>query len=146
MKFFHHIAHPWATERIIVGPPTVAEAATKIHGSGRYGRMNRWLAVKVTTGVGSMTCAYVFAVLALISLPDAIKVGKPAIISWIAQTFLQLVLLSIIIVGSNVSAAAADARAEATYRDAETLLHEFQQLEAHLQMQDAALDALLGKR
>jgi hypothetical protein len=32
----------------------------------------------------------------------------------VAQTFLQLVLLSIIMVGQNVQAAAADKRAEAT--------------------------------
>jgi hypothetical protein len=58
-------------------------------------------------------------VLALISLPSAIKTGSSiVIISWIAQTFLQLVLLPIIIVGQNVQAAASDARAES---DHETL-------------------------
>ena len=44
-----------------------------------------------------MWCAYVFAAIALISLPNAIDAGRAALISWIAQTFLQLVLLSIII-------------------------------------------------
>jgi hypothetical protein len=67
-----------------------------------------------------MWCAYVFALLALISLPAALRSGDPIIIvSWIAQTFLQLVLLPIIIVGQNVQAAASDARAES---DHETLL------------------------
>ena len=67
-----------------------------------------------------MWCAYLFALLALISLPAAIQSGQPIIIvSWIAQTFLQLVLLPIIIVGQNVQAAASDARAES---DHETLL------------------------
>jgi len=36
----------------------------------------------------------------------------------VAQTFLQLVLLSVIMVGQNVQAAAADKRAEATFHDA----------------------------
>jgi hypothetical protein len=60
-----------------------------------------------------MWCAYAFAILALISLPSAIRSGDSIIIiSWIAQTFLQLVLLPIIIVGQNVQAAASDARAQ----------------------------------
>ena len=73
-------------------------------------------------GIGTMACAYVFALLALISLPDAIKAGRPAIISWIAQTFLQLVLLSIIMVGQTVQSAASDARAEKEFVDTETIL------------------------
>lgn len=50
-----------------------------------------------------MWCAYVFAGLALVSLPAAIALGTAAIITWIAQTFLQLVLLSVIIVGQNIA-------------------------------------------
>jgi len=64
-----------------------------------------------------MWCAYVFALLALISLPAAIGSHDPIIIvAWIAQTFLQLVLLPIIIVGQNVQAAASDARAESDHK------------------------------
>lgn len=141
---FHHIPHPHIASRKQLGAPTVAAAAAKVHGQGAYGRANRWLAVKVTNGVGSMTCAYLFAVLAFISLPDALKAGKPAIVSWIAQTFLQLVLLSIIIVGGNVSAAAADARSDATYQDAEAVLHECLELQRHLEAQDELLATLLA--
>jgi len=50
-----------------------------------------------------MWCAYLFAAIALISLPKAIQSGDSiVIISWVAQTFLQLVLLSIIMVGQKV--------------------------------------------
>ena len=69
-----------------------------------------------------MWCAYAFAILAFISLPEAIHTGKAALISWIAQTFLQLVLLSIIMVGQKVAAAASDKQAYQTYKDAEALL------------------------
>ena len=90
-----------------------------VHGYGAAGRFNTWLAVKITKIVGSMWMAYLFAALALISLPAAIASGQVIIIvAWIAQTFLQLVLLPIIIVGQNVIQAANDARAEA---DHETL-------------------------
>lgn len=84
----------------------------KIHGDTIAGKINTYLAVGITKVVGSMWCAYLFAMLALISLPAAMKSNDPIIIvSWVAQTFLQLVLLPIIIVGQNVQAAASDARA-----------------------------------
>jgi hypothetical protein len=91
-----------------------------VHGGSVLGRINTCLAVAITKTVGPMWCAYVFALLALISLPAAILSHDPIIIvSWVAQTFLQLVLLPIIIVGQNVQAAASDARAES---DHETLV------------------------
>jgi hypothetical protein len=66
-----------------------------------------------------MWIAYLFAAIALISLPAAISTHQViVIVAWIAQTFFQLVLLPIIIVGQNVIQATNDARAEA---DHETL-------------------------
>jgi hypothetical protein len=83
---------------------------------------NAKLAVLITRAVGTMVCAYVFAAIALISLPDALKAGRPAIISWIAQTFLQLVLLSIIMVGQSVQAATSDARGAKEFADTEVIM------------------------
>jgi hypothetical protein len=88
----------------------------------REARFNNLLALKITNLVGTMWCAYAFACLALISLPAAIRAGTPALIAWIAQTFLQLVLLSIIMVGQRVAAAKSDRQLEQTYNDAEQLL------------------------
>src|ERR1700682_6046769 len=90
-----------------------------VHGTGTVARFNTWLAVKITKTVGTMWIAYLFALIALVSLPAAIQSGNVIIIiAWIAQTFFQLVLLPIIIVGQNVIQATNDARAEA---DHETL-------------------------
>ncbi|MDQ6818028.1 MAG: hypothetical protein M3018_11580 [Actinomycetota bacterium] len=89
---------------------------------GEVEGFNAKVALVITRSVGTMACAYVFALLALISLPDAIKAGRPAIISWIAQTFLQLVLLSIIMVGQTVQSVASDARAAKQFTDTETIL------------------------
>jgi hypothetical protein len=61
------------------------------------------------------------------------------IVAWVAQTFLQLVLLPVIIVGQNIQAAAADARAIATYEDATAILEEAKQIQHHLEAQDQAL-------
>lgn len=88
----------------------------------RETRFNDWLAVTITNIVGTMWCAYAFACLALVSLPAAIRGGTATLVAWIAQTFLQLVLLSIIMVGQKVAAAKSDRQLEQTYNDAEALL------------------------
>ena len=113
--------------------------------AGFNNRLGYW----ITTKVGTMWAAYAFAGLALISLPSAIATNDVrVIVDWIAQTFLQLVLVSVIIVGQNQLSARAEMRAEATYKDATALLHEVQQLQQHLAHQDAELQRLredLGK-
>lgn len=83
---------------------------------------NGWVATVITNAVSTMWCAYVFALLALISLPAAIHGGTATLVSWLAQTFLQLVLLSVIMVGQKVAAKASDKQALQTYKDAEALL------------------------
>jgi hypothetical protein len=134
---FTHVPHHWIAGRKAAGPPQmVADQA--------QGGVNDRIALAITKIVGSMWCAYAFGLFDLISLPAAIKGGSPTIVSWVAQTFLQLVLLSIIMVGQNVQAAAADKRAEATYLDAEAVLHEALQIQAHLQVQDDILTKLIA--
>ncbi len=108
-----HIDHPHIARRKKQGVATTAREHTGFNG---------WLAVNITNAVATMWCAYAFAILALISLPEAIKAGTAALVAWIAQTFLQLVLLSIIMVGQKVAAAASDKQALQTYQDAEALL------------------------
>jgi hypothetical protein len=137
---FTHMPHPYIQERKAHAPAKVADQLPK---GSAVKRFNSWLALKITSGVGTMWCAYAFAVLALVSLPDAINAGRAAIISWIAQTFLQLVLLSIIIVGQNILSAAADKRSEATYNDADAVLHEALQIQKHLEAQDQAIERIL---
>lgn len=96
-------------------------------------RFNEWLAIRITRIVGTMWCAYAFAGLALISLPAAIRGGTAMLISWIAQTFLQLVLLSIIMVGQNIAAKKSDRQLEQTYKDSEELLKISDAMQALLQ-------------
>lgn len=89
---------------------------------GKVTGLNAKVAVLLTRLVGTMWCAYVFAAIALVSLPDAIKGGRSTLVSWIAQTFLQLVLLSVIMVGQSVQSTAADARAAQTFADVERII------------------------
>jgi hypothetical protein len=111
VKSEHHLAkalHP--TPRVLI------EAMGEVDG------FNAKLAVLITRLVGTMWCAYLFTALALIGLGPALKPGGEGIIAWIAQTFLQLVLLSVIMVGQNVQSLTADARSENTFTDVQTIL------------------------
>ncbi len=141
-KIYTHIPHPHIAERKQQAPPKVAD---QLPTGSAAARANAWLAVKISTGVGTMWCAYVFAVIAFISLPTTISSHNLIqIVSWVAQTFLQLVLLSIIIVGQNIQAAGADKRSQATYEDADAVLHEAISIQKHLEAQDAEIERLLA--
>lgn len=144
---YEYKQHARATERATQGPPTTLGAAKSLHPQDKLvNRFNRRVGLGITTSVGTMWCAYAFALLALVSLPAAILSHDPIIIiAWIAQTFLQLVLLPVIIVGQNIQAVAADARSAATYEDAGAILEEAKQIQQHLAAQDAAISALLDK-
>ena len=132
-----HVPHPRIASRKNAGPPKAADGHVGFNGK---------IALTLTTVVGTMWCAYAFAVLALVALPAALGSGNlQTMISWVSQTFIQLVMLSVIMVGQNILGRAADKRADMTYKDAEAILQEAEQIQAHLKAQDAALDALLDR-
>jgi hypothetical protein len=135
-ELFQHHPHPRIAQRKTEKPVKVDD--------GRVG-VNGKVALIITAVVGTMWCAYVFTLIALVSLPSAIQSGQAiVIVAWIAQTFIQLVLLPIIIVGQNIQGKAADKRSEQTYKDAEAILSECLQLQAHLQAQDTVLDDVVA--
>jgi hypothetical protein len=113
-------------------PRQIKKAVGEVEG------FNAKFAVIITSGVGTMACAYLFALLAFVSLPAILiaanvltksdvptfftKPGLILIVSWVAQTFLQLVLLSIILVGQRVQSAASDARSLKEFEDTQVIL------------------------
>lgn len=133
---FDHRPHPRIADRAQAGPPTTTNEHVGINGR---------IALALTAAVGTMWCAYAFAVLALVVLPEALGGGLLTLVQWVSQTFIQLVMLSVIVVGQNILARASDKRAVMTYRDAEATFHEAGQIQAHLSAQDAAINALLEK-
>jgi len=133
---FEHRAHPRIAARKQVGPPTIAAEHVGVNGR---------IALTLTSAVGTMWCAYAFAILALIVLPQAIAGGLLTLVQWVSQTFIQLVMLSVIMVGQNVLGSAADKRSAMTYQDADATFHEAGQIQAHLALQDEAINTLLGK-
>lgn len=133
---FDHRPHPRIAERAGVSPPTTVAEHVGINGR---------IALILTTVVGTMWSAYAFALLALVVLPQAIAGGLLPLVQWLSQTFIQLVMLSVIMVGQNIIGRASDKRAAMTYEDASAAFHETGQIQAHLRMQDEAINALLDK-
>lgn len=135
------LEHPREAVRAASGPVKTHDV---LQGDRLVQRFNKFLAVKITGAVGTMWCAYAFAALALLSLPQVLKSGSVKdLVAWIAQTFLQLVLLSIIIVGQNIAQAAADKRAEETFEDVSMSLDKAKEIQAHLIDQDNELETIL---
>jgi hypothetical protein len=126
-KTRHHLA-----KAVRLSPSEIKHAMSEVEG------FNAKLAVLITHAVGSMAMAYVFCLIALTSLPAILieagvltsgdvpkfltKPGLILIVAWIAQTFIQLVLLSIIMVGQDVQSIASDARSENTFKDTQAIL------------------------
>jgi hypothetical protein len=134
---FQHVPHPHIAARKKSGPPKTTDEHVGINGK---------VALALTTVVGTMWCAYAFAVLALVALPSALQDGSMlAIIQWISQTFIQLVMLSVIMVGQNILGKSSDKRAQMTYDDADATFHDAEQIQAHLKEQDVALNTMLDK-
>jgi uncharacterized membrane protein YhiD involved in acid resistance len=67
----------------------------------RIATINRTIAVWLTSAVGTMWCAYVFAILAVLGFP-APGSSLTAYVQWTSQTFIQLTMLSVIMVGQQV--------------------------------------------
>jgi hypothetical protein len=110
----HQISRPVKAHHLIgraAGIRGVGAEVAKVNGA------NAKIAVFLTNLVGSMWCAYLFGAIALLGLRPALRPGGEGIIAWIAQTFLQLVLLSVIMVGQNVQSQASDLRSQHTYDD-----------------------------
>jgi len=129
------------------GQPVHAKVVNHLPSSHRAAQFNSWLAVKITSMVGSMWCAYVFCGIALTSLPSTLALHSIiADVQWIAQTFLQLVLLSVIIVGQNIQSAASDARAAKTFEDTEVIVDRLdERTQGGIRTVLDAIDALPGK-
>src|SRR5260370_42271472 len=74
MSLYTEVRQPRIEERRLSGPVKVIDQYAALS-KGRFSRLDTWLAVKITAVVGTMICAYLFTILALISLPSALKTG-----------------------------------------------------------------------
>jgi hypothetical protein len=133
-----------------------------------YARFNKRVALALTRGVGTMTTFWLFCCLSLCSLPAVlsgfatftgvfpvwmVKASIIALVAWVAQTLIQLVLLPALMVGQNLQNEAADARSAKTFEDVEEardlIRQALGQLDVHteggLKLLLDAIDALPAK-
>ncbi len=144
-KIYNYVRHPRASELARLGRPLKTTDFRRTKSNNPFIRFNARFGLRITLVVGTMWCAYLFTVIALFALPSAITQGTYFIVVWLSSSFLQLVLLPIIIVGQNIQAAASDKRAEETYKDAEAVLKESEEIQRHLLAQDEVISGILDR-
>lgn len=105
------LARPTPHHRLV----TSHHGHRRVHGGGTVGRVNRWVAIKVTMALGSMWAGYLFCLIAFVSFPQALHAfltGDTVTgISWLSQSLIQLVALPVLAVGQRVLSEASDERA-----------------------------------
>lgn len=127
-----HQPHPWIDRRKEIRPVRVAD-----HYIGLNGR----IAATTTRAVSTMWAFYAAAAFQLgwmgLSLLGVIRFDPyPFAFMLFISSLLQLILEFVIMVGQDVLGRAADNRSQQTFLDAEAILHECQQLQHHLSLQD----------
>jgi len=137
-KLFTHDRHPHVPKNV-----------NDVHAAERAsGGFNQWLAIALTTNVGSMWTAYAFALLALVGLLGIVGVLSASVvlfIAWLSQTFIQLVLLPVIMVGQNVLNRKSELQAEEEFQTTQHSFHDIEEIMKHLDKQDEIILAILQK-
>ena len=143
-NIYDYVRHPRAAE-LHANQPVKTVDMRRVDHKNPFVRFNARFGLKITLVVGTMWAAYLFTILALFALPSAITQGTYYVIVWLSSSFLQLVLLPIVIVGQNIQATAADKRSEETYKDAEAVLKESEEIQKHLLAQDQAIADIVAR-
>lgn len=134
-EIFHYVPHPRVAQRKHTSPPKVDDEHVGFNGA---------LAELITKGVGNMWAFYAVAIAMGLWMAGlgATVFGDAypwSLMLLIFGGILQMLLMIAIMVGQQVLGGAADKRAAQTYKDAEAILHECQQLQEHLQTQDKVM-------
>lgn len=125
---FHHEPHRQHMPQKI----TIAKAEQALTG------FNMKIAVAITKGLGTMVCAYIFAILAIIGFPG-FGATPTQYVQWVSQTFIQLVALSVLAVGQQVLSKHGELMAEEQFHTTVSSYHDIEQIMQHLSAQDAEL-------
>ena len=112
----------------------------EVHAAERLG-LNDRIAVWISKNVGTMICAYLFAIIGTASLVGAITNNAllAATFGALSSYLLQLVLLPIIMVGQNVQSRHSELQADEMFRTTVSVFHDIEQVMQHLSAQDAEL-------
>ncbi len=140
-EIFHYEPHPRMAEMERTPAPRMADEHVGFNGH---------LAALITKGVGNMWAFYLVAAAMALWM---VGLGKTlfgdsypsALMLLVFGGIMQMLLMIAIMVGQQVLGSAADKRAAQTYKDAEAILHECQQVQAHLQRQDRLLAEICAR-
>ena len=124
---FRHEPHLHIPQKV-----TIAKAEQALTG------FNMKIAVAITKGLGTMVCAYIFAILAIIGFPG-FGATPTQYVQWLSQTFIQLVALSVLAVGQQVLSKHGELMAEEAFNTTINSYHDIEQVMQHLCAQDAEL-------
>ena len=126
-KLYTRILHPYIPQKV-----TIAKAEQALTG------FNMKIAVVITRGLGTMVCAYIFAILSIIGFPG-FGATPTQYVQWVSQTFIQLVALSVLAVGQQVLSKQGELMAEEQFHTTMNSYHDIEQIMQHLCAQDAEL-------
>lgn len=126
---FHHEPHQHQPRNV-----------NDVHAAERLS-LNDRIAVWVSAHVGTMVCAYVFAILGISSLVGVLTNNTllALVCGSLSSYFLQLVFLPIIMVGQNVQGRHAELQADEAFKTTMSTYHDIEQIMQHLSAQDAEL-------
>lgn len=126
MNLFKHHPHPYKPVNVNVQ-----------HQAERQG-INDRIAIALTNSVASMWCAYAFAVLAILGFPG-LSASPTQYVQWVSQTFIQLVMLSVIMVGQKVLGRHQEIQSEEQFNTTKKTFEDILQIMKHLEAQDQEL-------
>jgi uncharacterized membrane protein len=141
VSLFEAIRHPHVHHRKKQGPVKHRDHL----GKGVNARIAAW----ITSKIGSMATVYVcivfFGAWMVLARTGPLNFDQyPFPFLLFLGNVVQLLLIFVILLGQKVLGQAADGRATQTYEDAEAILHDCQQIQAHLIAQDDALRGCLS--
>jgi cytochrome c biogenesis factor len=129
MKLFEHKTHLHAPKNVNL----LFEAEQAAAG------INQKIAIVLTKIVGTMACAYVFTLLAIVGFPNLLGPNAAQYVQWISQTFIQLTMLSVIMVGQGLLGRKQELQAEESFQTTMKTYHDLEQAMEHLNAQDQEL-------
>ena len=111
----------------------------------RMAGLNERIALLITRAVSTMICAYFFAILAIFGFPGW-HATPTQYVQWISQTFIQLVMLSILAVSQGLMGRHQELMADEQFSTTSKTYHELGQHQLHLNAQDAVLIAIQAEQ
>ena len=127
MSLYTHFAHPHVLKNVNELQKT------------EQTNLNARIGVFLTKHIGTMWAAYSFMVLAIVGFFAIIGVLPPTVallVAWASQTFIQLVMLPVIMVGQNVLGRKAELQSDEMFATSQHSFSDIVQIMEHLDAQD----------